>query len=900
VIIVSINPNPRTENQSYVRNVNALVVRGPTTLEAHANIPGGAPAAMTGSLRWLLDGSPITLFIASTTGVWRAPFDWSIVPDGSHRLSFEVQGGGHVYEEVEVTVDNILGPVTGPRRISLVPFNYDLRNNVCGPGGGFVDYSPGQGPRPDPLTPRPGTPFSTRLSRDKLWVERMATSASKGSHRRFYEYPNGTAATPTGDVGIWPQPLYHWYDAPSQYVPGFVDGERNIGEWGNVWQQTEDRRDHSCVGTNIGGQVKRCDLTGKITTLIGWRLKKDRLHPYYGEGSGDPSWFRDHFELVGRFPTGVPYLKKPWGAFQCPWHDNDWYTANSGFHCWMYWSDREAEVERVVSIYAGSPIGQAGYRDGPRETALFNWPWQGGMRTIFPEAEEGRTCDLYSTDKWNHAIRVVKAQEADGSPGWVTTLARSKRQLGDTWAPRKLYPPGAVVRPTTIRPPKAAPYLYITDAGGTSSGTEPVWPTSGSVTDNIGEQPGTAVWRTVVGTDPAMWIHALPTPTELGISVNNDDDIPGIPVDMIRRKYLFDGPFDQCSCTTPEAFQWANKEKTAFIVVERATMAQRLWDLKTRTVRTIKLDPVDANTRNPAVDVDVDGVFGPVGDVFVHEWGDRTYRTGQDGSWYPSPFLTVVPGSLLNGPLDTYLPPPYPAGVSIHRDGSYWISYIGAEGLMRITQRRADDPTINYTLYSRGASFWRYGSSPALWVLHGEGCQDQLGGLVAREVLALGDAAARAYLAVPMTDDQWAGVKEYLRVHAFGTGPASPTPPTPPDTAGPSGTITAPIEGEVVTGKFAAVLEISDPSGIDRLEGLQGGALVATDVSAPWAVDFDVTGVSPGPLLLTFRAFDKKGNLTTVTRKVEVGMIVPPDLPADVEITIKKNNPTTIIRVTGP
>jgi len=678
--LVSLSPNDHSENQSYLRHVNAHLVRGLMTLVVHANTTGGNPVPLTGSLRWLLDGSPITGWVTGT-GAWTADFDWGTISDGSHWLDWEVLGGGHISEGLAVTVDNQPGPITGPQRIWTGANNYDLRNGVSSPGAHSVLYTPGAGPRPDPLVPRSGTPVSVRLTRAQTWVERMAISVTKGSPRRFHDHPGG-------HIGIWPRQVYHSTDAPYDYVPGFMDGPRNMGQLGYAWHGVCDRRDNSFVATIIGGRIARVGLDGAITTKIGKRLKAGRPMPYFG-GPNDPDWWAhhgawhvEHFETVGRFVDGPAGLRKPWGTFQCPLHDEDWYTLDTGNHRVVYWED---EDDPLVTTYAGSRSAQAGYRDGPRGEALFNQPWQGDMRTVEPDAPEGFTCDLYLTDKWNHAIRVITAA------GPVTTLARSRPDM-------------------------------------------------------------------------------RPTPAELALG-SNDDGIPGLPIETIRSRYLKDGDFDDCSCVTPEAFTWANVERTAFLVVERATLALRRWDLEARTVTTLRLLTRDENTRNPAMTCDVLGVYGPVGDIFVTTWGDHTYRFTKDGGWVPSPFLTEVPGHWLNGPMDQYFHPPYPAAIAIGGDGALWWTYIGAEGCGRATARRATDPAVGVAAYGQGESFWRYGSRPSLLVMRGEGCQDQTGGPVAADLAGLDDTGLRAALGVPITDAQLVGVREYLRVWAFGSVP---------------------------------------------------------------------------------------------------------------------------------
>jgi len=199
------NPNAQSENQSYRRNTYFLRVGGLNSIEVRANTIGGGPMAVTADVRFTLDGTPITAWISSTAGVWRAACDWRTVSPGSHWLSCEDLLGQHVAEGIEVTVDNGGGPVVGEQDIWTGPTNYALRNNVCSVGGVKVRYTPGVGPRPDPLIPRAGTPYATRLPTSSLWVERMAMAVPKDSLARFTD-------TPGGYVCVKPRQVYAWFD----------------------------------------------------------------------------------------------------------------------------------------------------------------------------------------------------------------------------------------------------------------------------------------------------------------------------------------------------------------------------------------------------------------------------------------------------------------------------------------------------------------------------------------------------------------------------------------------------------------------------------------------------------------------------------------------------------------
>ncbi|ATB47128.1 M20/M25/M40 family metallo-hydrolase [Corallococcus macrosporus] len=77
---------------------------------------------------------------------------------------------------------------------------------------------------------------------------------------------------------------------------------------------------------------------------------------------------------------------------------------------------------------------------------------------------------------------------------------------------------------------------------------------------------------------------------------------------------------------------------------------------------------------------------------------------------------------------------------------------------------------------------------------------------------------------------------------------------TPPEVA-----ITAPATGSTVSGVTAVTASASDASGVNRVEFLVDGALVATDTTAPYAFDWDTAALSNGSHTLTARAVDGAG-----------------------------------------
>jgi chitodextrinase len=90
------------------------------------------------------------------------------------------------------------------------------------------------------------------------------------------------------------------------------------------------------------------------------------------------------------------------------------------------------------------------------------------------------------------------------------------------------------------------------------------------------------------------------------------------------------------------------------------------------------------------------------------------------------------------------------------------------------------------------------------------------------------------------------------------------TTPAPTDTTPPSVTLTAPQEGETVSGTVSPTANASDASGIAGVQFLlDGKALGAEDTTAPYGIAWDTTSVANGSHTLAAQARDGAGNTAT-------------------------------------
>jgi len=108
-----------------------------------------------------------------------------------------------------------------------------------------------------------------------------------------------------------------------------------------------------------------------------------------------------------------------------------------------------------------------------------------------------------------------------------------------------------------------------------------------------------------------------------------------------------------------------------------------------------------------------------------------------------------------------------------------------------------------------------------------------------------------------------------------------PSGQTPPDTLDPLMWIMSPYEDETVSGMVTIDVEAYDASGVAGvIFEMDGAAIGAEDVAAPWSYAWDTSAVAPGSHLVTVVVRDTVGNAArSDTVPVVVGSIAPPPPP---------------------
>ena len=83
------------------------------------------------------------------------------------------------------------------------------------------------------------------------------------------------------------------------------------------------------------------------------------------------------------------------------------------------------------------------------------------------------------------------------------------------------------------------------------------------------------------------------------------------------------------------------------------------------------------------------------------------------------------------------------------------------------------------------------------------------------------------------------------------------------DNVGPAVALNSPASGATVSGAFSLQADATDEAGVTRVDFFVDGALLGSDTTAPFGMDWDSSGVADGAHALTAKAYDDTGNVAT-------------------------------------
>ncbi len=119
----------------------------------------------------------------------------------------------------------------------------------------------------------------------------------------------------------------------------------------------------------------------------------------------------------------------------------------------------------------------------------------------------------------------------------------------------------------------------------------------------------------------------------------------------------------------------------------------------------------------------------------------------------------------------------------------------------------------------------------------------------------------------------------------------------PSDTTAPSVSLTAPTNGQVISGTTTLTATASDNVGVTGVEFRVDGVVVNTDTTAPYAYNWNSTTVSDASHTITARAYDAANNSTTSS---SVSVTVDNSVPADTtNPTVSLTSPSNGATISG-
>ena len=114
----------------------------------------------------------------------------------------------------------------------------------------------------------------------------------------------------------------------------------------------------------------------------------------------------------------------------------------------------------------------------------------------------------------------------------------------------------------------------------------------------------------------------------------------------------------------------------------------------------------------------------------------------------------------------------------------------------------------------------------------------------------------------------------------------------PDDTTLPSVTLTAPTDGATVSGSTTLSATASDNVGVAKVEFYDNSTLLATDTTSPYSTTWNSSTVTNGSHLITARAYDAAGNVSSDANTITVknGDMQAPTVPAGLKATAPSYN----------
>ena len=191
-----------------------------------------------------------------------------------------------------------------------------------------------------------------------------------------------------------------------------------------------------------------------------------------------------------------------------------------------------------------------------------------------------------------------------------------------------------------------------------------------------------------------------------------------------------------------------------------------------------------------------------------------------------------------------------------------------ADGAAATAGGAAGAPSVSLTTTRAGSLIWGVGNdwdrAAARTVGAGQTKVDEFLASVGDTMWVQRQTAAVPLAGTTATLNDTAPTNDRWNMAAVEVLPAGADPEPPADTTPPTVSLTAPSEGETVSGTVAPAASASDASGIAGVQFLlDGKALGAEDTTAPYGLSWDTTAVADGSHTIAARARDGAGNTAT-------------------------------------
>jgi len=666
-------------------------------------------------MRMLLDGAPLTGYVQPVNGVYTFT---ATIPDGHHLPTFEPVPSGVQVLEKGITVNSSGAPlpIQNPWT-STTRFELSAQRLAYGaarvPNADLV-----KPPKVFPQKARTVAPFSTRKPLAQLWDRNLHLCTAIAMQRRV-------TSLPSGDLAIEADQEYFVFDAYNPVV-GRVpwntlkDGPRGQSTLGFLYTMIPSPESTGWYFSDVVGRIGFLRTSdGNVTTLAGWRNKKDRPKAHTGlrnsANAADRQHYTDCWEIVGDWSQvpGVKQFLELWGIESRidPRHTglHEFWACDTLNHRILYlnhWT-AHAHGDSLPPLYAPADYVDPGII-GQTSLAVF----LSKDKLAAQGYTQAQIADLM-TEPWG-----IKYRAQDNKLYWTCFAA------------------GTICRA------------------------------------NIDGSEAEVVFKTAVN----------PTDAMLGIPAGQRLVGPGNATSQQRSLYHADGGPGVYKGCRPQALDidsdgnlvWG--ERYTYSIRRGNPDTGMVGTIGLLPVNAAQFGLADIN-----LVVDKNAWAGPKDDVLIDCWHNTDFRYSKDGVYLGQWAFTGDQSYLtISGPAHTSMFCQYSWGIGIDKGRLIHEGSGGGSFITEFTPLLPTDVAPNYPLYTQGVQAMRNRGIPPFALLHGPFAQGELGYANFAEMGSWDDATIKSYLATHgLTASDQGAVLHLIRHETQGLDYATTPPPLP-------------------------------------------------------------------------------------------------------------------------